>query len=165
MARSCSVCAHLESFTINEELIVGGVSVRDIARRYGVSKDAVQRHKQHIPDLLVKARDHAERGDVEALVDRLEELARETRAILRETRSGDDKDNELALKAIARLEKQLELEAKILEIIKTAPVINLVSNPQWIELRAVILTALEEHPDARGSVLSAIEGVSNGSGY
>jgi hypothetical protein len=35
-------------------------------------------------------------------------------------------------------------------------------NPEWLELRAVIVGALDAHPDARGVVLRALEGASNG---
>src|SRR3712207_793032 len=108
--RSCSVCAHPDVFVINEELVLRGQSNRAIASQFGLDKEAIRRHREHIPQLLAKARDRVEQADAADLVERVENLALETRAILSEAREGDVKDNELALKAIARLEKQVELE-------------------------------------------------------
>jgi hypothetical protein len=40
--------------------------------------------------------------------------------------------------------------------------VNVLVSPEWLELRAVIVGALEPHSEACGAVLKAIEGVSNG---
>jgi hypothetical protein len=40
--------------------------------------------------------------------------------------------------------------------------VNVLISPEWLELRAVIVTALEPHPEARGAVLGALEGAGNG---
>jgi hypothetical protein len=49
LARSCSVCQHEDSVLINEALVVQGLSNRAMTRQFGLSKDAVRRHWQHIP--------------------------------------------------------------------------------------------------------------------
>ena len=41
--------------------------------------------------------------------------------------------------------------------------VNLNVSPEWLELRAVIVGALEPYSEARGAVLQAIEGSDNGS--
>jgi hypothetical protein len=41
-------------------------------------------------------------------------------------------------------------------------VVNLNVSPQWLDLRAVIVVALEPHPAAQESVLRALEDVGNG---
>ena len=70
-----------------------------------------------------------------------------------------------ALAAIREARGNLELLAKLLGELDERPVINLITSPEWIELRAVIVTALEPHPGARESVLQAIEMVDNQFGY
>lgn len=73
MARACTICSHGEAHVINVEL-VARTPYRDIARRFGVSKDALKRHSQeHIPKLLVKARDAVETAHG---VDLMEEIRR-----------------------------------------------------------------------------------------
>ena len=70
MPRLCTVCAHPESFVINEAILGlgedGKLSNRAIAKQYGVDDSAVQRHKEHIPELLLKASaaDDIARADV-----------------------------------------------------------------------------------------------------
>jgi hypothetical protein len=41
-------------------------------------------------------------------------------------------------------------------------VVNLNVSPEWLELRGVIVGALEPYSEARGAVLSALEGAGNG---
>jgi hypothetical protein len=52
----------------------------------------------------------------------------------------------------------VELMGKALDRIRDAPPIqvNILVNPQWIELRTLITTALEPFPDAREAVVHAI---------
>ena len=52
----------------------------------------------------------------------------------------------------------LELLGRALDRIKDVPPIqiNLLVNPQWIELRTVIINALEPYPEAREAVVRAI---------
>jgi hypothetical protein len=66
------------------------------------------------------------------------------------------------LRAVREARENIELLAKLRGELDTRPVINLVLSPEWLELRALIVAALEPHPDARESVLRAIRGVDNG---
>jgi hypothetical protein len=54
------------------------------------------------------------------------------------------------------------LLAKLLGELDERPVVNLTLSPEWLELRAVIIGALEPHPEAREAVVRAIEGAGNG---
>ena len=146
----CSVCKHPESLEINAALIVDGEPIRRVAAQYGPSETSIRRHKEHIPQLLVESSERLKAIEADDLVDRVEGLLAEAHDVLYEARSGGEGqvDNDLALRAMARIEKQLELQAKLLQIIKTQPAtqINLYQHPQWIEVRGVILAALDELP-------------------
>lgn len=52
----------------------------------------------------------------------------------------------------------VELMGKALDRIREAPPaqITIVNNPEWVELRTLIITALEPYPDARQAVVHAI---------
>lgn len=114
MPRTCTICNHPEHGAINGAL-VAGEAFRNIARRFGTSPAALYRHKKtDLPETLVKAARIAEVAQADTLLDRLKLLHRETAAILKEARTEGTKDNDLALKAIARVEKQLELEGRLL---------------------------------------------------
>jgi hypothetical protein len=57
----------------------------------------------------------------------------------------------------------LELLGKLAGELDERPVVNLNVSAEWLELRAVIVGALEPYSEARGAVLRAIEGSGNGS--
>jgi hypothetical protein len=48
MPRSCSICRHPERRDIEADL-KAGIPYRDIARRRNISKDALSRHRVHMP--------------------------------------------------------------------------------------------------------------------
>lgn len=161
MPRQCTVCTHLESGVINTALL-NNEPLRDIARRWRVSKDAVARHKEHLPAHLAKAEEAKEVAQADSLLDRLLDLSKETAAILKEARQGDEKDNELALKAIARAEKQIELQARLLGELKDTTTVNVLVLPEWQAMRTAIISALIPFPEARIAVAEALQRISNG---
>ena len=131
MPQLCKVCNHAERAAIDASVIEATANQR-IVTRYGFSEGAVRRHKaNHLSQVLAQAVAraqsphtqeliaHAERVAVaevahgDDLLARLATMTEETLAILRDARGGERKDNELALKAIARIEKQAELVAKL----------------------------------------------------
>jgi hypothetical protein len=89
------------------------VPYRRIASQYGVGEKAVERHKDHISQVVKKAKEHAEIAHADKLLDKLKGLQIFTQEILLEAVDGKAKDSYLALNAIGRLEKQIELEAKL----------------------------------------------------
>ena len=114
MPQTCNICRHKKRDEIDRELLAG-TPFRHIAARYGTSTSALIRHKTNdIPAALVKAKQVADEIRAESLYDRLREVVRETQKILKEARKAGSHDNDLALKAIARIEKQVELEARLL---------------------------------------------------
>lgn len=112
MAMTCTICRHPQRDDI-ETALIAGESLRGIERRFGVSDDALDRHRKvDIPELMAQSKQaRAEvRGDT--LYDRLRLLNAETLQILQEAKEAKNPD--LALRAINRIERQLELEAKLL---------------------------------------------------
>lgn len=157
MPQTCTICKNQNREAIEAELL-GTESFRAIAVRWSVSKSALLRHKaDHLPAAILKAADLKEEIHGGKLLERLTELNRETALILREARTTSTKDNQLALKAIARVERQLLLEGQLLAEMKEDPAVDLTLAPEWQNLRAAILLALEPHPAARAAVLKAIE--------
>jgi hypothetical protein len=66
-----------------------------------------------------------------------------------------------ALSAIREARGNLELLAKLLGELDDRPTVNVLISPEWLELRTVIVGALEPYSEARGAVLRAIEGTGN----
>ena len=160
MGRICSVCSHPERYDIERVLVNRSQPYRDIARQYSVSKDAVQRHKEHIPELLVKSREAEEVAQADDLLAQVRDLQSRAYGILDKAEGAGDLRT--ALGAIREARGNLELVAKLLGELDERPVINLAISSEWLEIRAVIVQALEPHPGARESVLRALEEVGDG---
>jgi hypothetical protein len=145
-----------------DRALVGGASNRSVASLYDVSEAAVRRHKSnHLPAKLVMAEHAAELAEADNLLGQVRDLQMRTLAILEAAETS--KQHRTALGAIREARSNLELLAKLLGELDERPVINILVSAEWLELRAVIVGALDAHPDARGAVLRALEGASNGS--
>ena len=121
----------------------------------------MRRHKgNHLPAKLVLAEKAAEVAEAGDLLEQVRGLQRSTLDILKAAEGG--KEYRTALGAIREARGNLELLAKLLGELDERPQINVLVSPEWLGLRATIVTALEPHPGARESVLRAIEGGGNG---
>jgi hypothetical protein len=160
MPRRCTVCDHPQRHGIDEALVTGA-PYRSIAKRIGLSESAVYRHKtEHIPKHLLKAREVEESARANDLLDQARHLQGRALDILeRAEKAGDLRT---ALAAISQARGNLELLGKLAGELNERPIVNLNVSPEWLELRAVIVEALEPHPAAHRAVLRALESVGNG---
>jgi hypothetical protein len=126
-----------------------------------LSESAVYRHKtEHLPAQLLKAKEVEEVVQAEDLLDQVRNLQAHALDILeRAEKAGDLRT---ALAAISQARGNLELLGKLAGELDERPVVNLNVSPEWLELRAVMVGALEPYSEARGAVLSALEGAGNG---
>jgi hypothetical protein len=228
MPRTCTVCAHLKRAEIDRALVADSASLRDIARQYEVSKDALDRHKKgHLPTTLVQAKAAQETSDAvdvmaelqrcfervnllfdacdrwlrdaddptrydigprateldvtydeivrdrngtprtvrrkRKLAELLETIESDSRSVVMvETKYADPR--ELVLKTATRLQGQIELLAKLLDLLNEGDTINIAISPQWVEARTVLFAALAEHPEARLAVAAALQAIEGGDG-
>jgi hypothetical protein len=160
MPQTCTICRHEQRGEIDEAL-VARQSFRHIAARYGTSTGALQRHNAHLPANLAKAHAAKEAAQADSLLGQLLEINRETRAILREARESP-KGQGVALLAITRVEKQIELQAKLLGELKDGPQVSVHIDQQWILIEKCILDALAPFPEARIAVADALKKVNDG---
>ena len=161
MPQICTICSH-ESRDEIEDAFISGTPKRRIASHHGVTERAVRHHiREHLPALLALARDAERSARADALLDRIEALQSRTMAILEVTEKTGE--HRTALAAIREARRNLELMGEVTRELDRTPTLNLHLNAEWIELRTVIVQALEPHPEARKSFLKAITSVSNGS--
>ncbi len=154
MPRSCTVCLHPERHAVNVAL-VQREPYRHIASRYSVSTGALQRHaKDHLPELLAKAKDAVDVAEADDLLSRLEALQSRTLAVLEAVEGTENYS--IALAAIREARSNLELIGRVTKELESMPTINLTLNPEYLEARAVIVHALEPFPDARQAVSDAL---------
>jgi hypothetical protein len=156
MPRSCTVCEHPKREDIDRAL-VGGASNRSVASLYDVSEAAVRRHKaNHLPAKLVMAQAAEEVAEADSLLSQVRDLQGRAYGILDKAEGAGDLRT--ALGAIREARGNLELLAKLLGELDDRPVVNLTISPEWLQLRAVIVGALEPHPEALSAVVGALEG-------
>lgn len=160
MTRVCTICSHDEGWQIDLDL-VRREPYRKISERFGVSQAALSRHSQeHLPAKIIAAQDVEDVADADLLK---RELENEKADIARlKGKAEDAEDYRTALTACDKALKALELQAKLTQVINDAPTLNLYLSTEWLEVRAVIVAALEPHPRAREAVLSALEDVGGG---
>jgi transposase-like protein len=160
MPRRCTVCDHPQRHGIDKALVTGA-PYRSVAKRFGLSDSAVYRHKtEHLPTHLLKAREAEEVAQADDLLEQVRNLQTHALDILdRAEKAGDLRT---ALAAISQARGNLELLGKLAGELDERPVVNLNISPEWLELRAMIIGALEPHPAAHTAVLRALEGAVNG---
>jgi hypothetical protein len=162
MPRRCTVCDHPERRGIDETLVTGA-PYRSVAKRFELSESAVYRHEtEHLPAHLLKAKEVEEVTQADDLLEQVRNLQAHALDILeRAEKTGDLRT---ALAAISQARGNLELLGKLAGELDERPVVNLNVSPEWLELRAVIVGALEPHPAAHGAVLRALESGAGGNG-
>jgi hypothetical protein len=129
-----------------------------VARKFGLGRSAIDRHaRSHLAARLRRAAEERASGSDPELLDELFELNRITKGIL--AKAYNTGDLQTALAAIARAEKQIELEARLLGRLREgggATVnVNVIDDDAAIRMAKVFL-------QRRGGLLAggeAIEGV------
>jgi hypothetical protein len=159
MARECQVCAHEDAVLINEGLVLRKQSNRSIASQYSLHYQAVQRHREHIPQLLIKASQAMEVAEADHLLDQVRDLQQRALTIL--TKAEDAGELRTALAAISQARGNLELLGKLAGELQsegsTTVNIALVEHPDYQKLEDTIYHALERHQQARWDVAAALK--------
>jgi transposase-like protein len=110
VALRCTVCDHRQRGDIDRALVEGG-SVRDVARRFGVGRNAAHRHRKggHIAEALAKASEAADVARGDDLLARVRDLeGRALRILDRAERAGELR---VALRAVAEVRSTIKLLA------------------------------------------------------
>jgi len=154
MSRVCTICAHAERHAL-EKLLVGGTPNRRIATQHGMSEAAVRRHAaEHLPVALVKAQEADETAQALDVLQQLRFINGAALSVLRDARAAGE--GELVLRAVDRVLKQVELQAKLLGELDDRPQINVLVSPEWVALRGQIVQALAPYPEARLAVAGVL---------
>ena len=157
MGRQCTVCAHKDLDEINKLLLCSD-SYRDLARQFGLSKDALARHKEsHIPEELLKSNDIQEIAKADVLLVQLGEIREKTLSLLdKAEQAADTRVYGAPVAYLREAREQIKLIAELEGRLASQPQVTIINSPQWVELRTLIITALEPYPKAREAVVHAI---------
>jgi hypothetical protein len=158
MTRTCTICKHKQFEEINKQLL-NGTSLRNIAKQFRLNSTSLHRHKEnHIPEELLKSTDIQDIANANALQDQLNEIREKTYSLLDKAESaGNTKAYGPPSAYLKEIREQIKLMAELEGRLATQPQINILVNPQWIELRTKIIKALEPYKEAREALINAIE--------
>ncbi len=165
MPRVCSICTHPQRVAIDRALTEMSDSNRRIASQYDVSERAIRDHKaNHLAVRMLKAVEKREDADIRTAIDIMGQLKAINGAALSVLKSARDANaGDLALKAIDRIQRQIELQAKLIGELQQEGTTNIiVNNPEWIEIRTAILVALQPFPEARHAVAGSLQVIEGG---
>jgi hypothetical protein len=157
---------------------------RRLSSHFGIHEASLRRHKKNcltvdlgtVKQAMEEAREQAlaevrqkETEEIKAKVKesisgRLElagdffeqlKILRERAAMALEKAEGAE-DLKTILQAVKELREMIRLWAELEGKLQAQPQITIINNPEWVELRSLIITALESYPAAREAVVLAI---------
>ncbi|NBJ15083.1 MAG: hypothetical protein FNP40_05840 [Dehalobacter sp. 4CP] len=157
MARTCTVCSHPEKEEI-DRLLVRGDSIAGIARDFAVSEDALKRHfDNHVPKTLAASPSAKEITDADKLLSEIEEVKNRALRLLDKAENAQDtRVYGPPSQYLKEFREYVRLMAELSGKLAAQPQITIINNPQWVELRTLIIGALEPYPEAREAVIHAI---------
>ncbi len=153
----CSICENPEVEEINTQ-ILDNQKLADISRKFAVSYDALQRHSDKcIVRALAASPTTAEVITGDKLLNQLKE-AREKAVFLLDKAidAADTRTYGAPSQYLREIREQIKLWAELEGRLASQPQITIINNPEWVELRTVILIALDPYPQAREAVINAI---------
>lgn len=157
--RACTACSHEDALAINEALVIAGKSNRATACQFGLNRESVRRHREHIPELLVEAAKLQGIEQAEDLLGTMRGLHTRTVAILDEAE--ERAELRTALGAIREVRGNVELLARLRKLIDERPQINVLIHPQ---VQQAIVAALAPYPDAKLAVADALGRIEEAAG-
>ena len=149
MPRRCTLCDHPDRAAVDRALLTS--SYRDIARQFGIKKDATARHKtEHLPELLARAYEAEQVAQANDLLREVQALrAKAYRLLMAAEAAGDLRT---ALLGVREARSCLELLGEMEGKLNRQPQFSLVVMPEWVRTRTVLLEALRPYPEARQAV-------------
>ena len=155
MPRRCTICDSERREEIDRVLVEGKTSFRRIASLCDVSEASVRRHAAaHLPEALAAAVDAERVANGDDLLRQVRDLQQRAVAILERAEEGGD--HRVALGAIREARSCLELLGRLAGELQERQTVNVLVNPQWVEIRGAILQALRPHVKAREAVAQAL---------
>jgi hypothetical protein len=156
--RGCTVCAHEDAVLINEALVVQRRSKRTIAAQFGLSATAIQRHKEHIPQLLLQASRAQEVADADLLLDGIANIREKTFVALDDAKAS--KDWNTMLRAIREARENVRILGELHGQLAAQ---GATTNYYFIAPGVVetIVEALRPYPEAGYAVSDALKELEN----
>ncbi len=167
MGRHNSIVRHEARAQIERDLAIG-IPLRRLAKKYGVSKDVLCRHRKRLPPQLKAAMlAQALRPDVD--LDKLRTTesegllatlaAQRARLLLWQDNAAAAEQFSVAAQLAAQIHTNLSLVGRYLgelSVHHTVTSVSVLISPQYLEHRSALLRSLQPYPEARRAVADAL---------
>jgi hypothetical protein len=157
----CKVCKHPKRSEIERQIAARAMNTVEAAKIIGCNNSTVSRHMRQCvaPNVRDQLQAKAKEFQSVNVLHQLEKSHEVTLQILDAALSkGRDR---VALKALEVEIKQFELTAKLTGQLNEAPQVNFLLSPEYMQLKQVIITALEPYPEARQQAARALREVND----
>lgn len=146
--RACSVCPHPKRGAIDREL-VAGIAVRAMARKYGIGRDALMRHKaNHITPALERVVQRREDREAVGLLDKLANLIERTETMLEQPeRSGNVAQFAMLLRELRALHELMGRASGELKPDGPQTVINVMQLPETTRMIQILREVFADQPE------------------
>lgn len=152
----CKTCRFPNHEKYDADCIQGKISKLEYAKLVGCSDKSISRHLAHIPQILVNSAN----AEVVSSADNLFEQIGyyETEARRYKELAEAEGDLELALKAIDRALKCVDIYARVRGLIQEQQVnvnlqqVNIYQSPEWLAVGSMLARILAPYPELRAQV-------------
>ncbi len=147
---------HLE---LDKAYLNNEISLQQYADKVGCAKPSVERHvKGHLPGALLKAKDIEDVANGDSLLDELKRARERAYSLLDKAEAAaNTKVYGAPVAYLKEIREQLKFIAELEGKLATQPQINISIHPEWVELKAVIITTLRKYPEALEAVRNVIK--------
>jgi hypothetical protein len=166
VSAACTVCSH-EGLRDIDAALVAGTSQRQVARDYGLSKDAMRRHfDSHLSPGLATLGALPSSGSDDPrvqLVDEVNKLKDIATGLM--GRAYTEGKVQQSLAALREARACLELKGRLEGALNDRPqvqVLNVLGSTEWLQVRGAVMRALEAFPDARLAVAQELRALERG---
>ena len=153
MGMTCSICRHPEREQIDKAILAGD-SMRNIAKRYGSTEATIHRHKKHLPEYLILAKEAEQATRADDLMQDLQDLRERALSLLQQAEDAGNYNACVGL--IAQARKTIETLAEVRGELNRSATVNIFVNPVFQQVQAVILDELAEYPDVRERIVTRL---------
>jgi hypothetical protein len=157
----CKVCLHPKRAQIEREIAARKLTKSKAAQIVGCHNSTVSRHMSfcvapYIAEIALKKAREKQSIDI---IEQLERSLQTTQYILENAlNQGQER---VALKALEVEIKQFELTAKLTGQLHEAPQVNFLLSSEYVQIKQVIIKALEPYPEARQRAARALREVND----
>ena len=156
----CKCGQYIGHLELDKAYLNNEISLQQYADKVGCAKPSVERHvKGHLPDALLKAKDIEDVANGDSLLEQLKNARKRTYSLLDKAEAAaDTRVYGAPVAYLKEIREQLKFIAELEGRLATQPTINFTLNTEWVELRTLIVVALDPYPEAKEAVVNAIRG-------